>query len=426
MGGYDQLCIVCGVSPMGGPTQFFLDHESSAIDMSEEIAKAIAPSNSTLTYEELLEIVHEALLEAYDHDWFADDLHRWPGFRTCIALGFFDDEDGAAELFPDELGKKTRFPNGLKVQTRPVCDAGAGGFGAVVGEEQNVYTHCTSWDRNNPNFFVSEGCYHYLQAWIDMRNLPPPNSSQTPGLSFAGELYEIVNSRKELRDPSHGLFPCIDYGGLEDSCEQYQDEFPPGPYFVNIARGIAEGLRGWDLLTDVMLDFNTWKFLFIVGPVRPIPTKAKKFMYSDVLPFAGHDEQVPVYSVNSPTVLDRVMKEMIGQGSLQWIMPVESMQGETERAVDAANNWLGYSQGISQNKEREAEQVNPLEEAHSDKNTVQTDMGSTRSVSTEGDDGEDTSEHDEQEEGELGPITSGIGSHRCIALYCVISHCKVI
>lgn len=30
------------------------------------------------------------------------------------------------------------------------------------------YSNCSAYqDDSNPNLFVSEGCYHYLHAWID-------------------------------------------------------------------------------------------------------------------------------------------------------------------------------------------------------------------------------------------------------------------
>ncbi|KAH7928587.1 hypothetical protein BV22DRAFT_1058536 [Leucogyrophana mollusca] len=251
--------------------------------------------------------------------------------------------------------------------------------GQSTKDALDVSTHCTSWDTLNPNFFVSEGCYRYLEAWVGIDGLPLRNAHvpHTRGLSFAGELYEIVNSRMEQRDRSHGLLPCIDYGDLADSCEQYQDVFPPRRKgFVHIARGIAQGLRGRGLLTDVMLDFNCWMFM---RPDRwPYPPKVdeqerlRASTFGDFTPTT--DSRGPLFArlsseellmiccqctvssylalaatsksfhmrLTAPEFLDLTMKEMIARGSLRWIMPVESMPGEVERAVDAAKAWLSF------------------------------------------------------------------------------------
>jgi hypothetical protein len=39
-------------------------------------------------------------------------------------------------------------------------------------------------DGSNPNFFVNEGCYRYLQAWLNWDELPPQ--------SIASKFYKIV------------------------------------------------------------------------------------------------------------------------------------------------------------------------------------------------------------------------------------------
>jgi hypothetical protein len=60
-----------------------------------------------------------------------------------------------------------------------------------------VYSQC-----RDSNIFVSEGCYHYLHAWIDWEVLPPRNNafpSDPAPLPFGPELYEIVNSAEGLR-----------------------------------------------------------------------------------------------------------------------------------------------------------------------------------------------------------------------------------
>jgi len=72
-----------------------------------------------------------------------------------------------------------------------------------IGNEkmEKIRSECTPYD-GNPNFFVLEGCYRYLEAWLDWDSLPPrsvafPNDAEP--MSIASELYEIVNSREEPR-----------------------------------------------------------------------------------------------------------------------------------------------------------------------------------------------------------------------------------
>jgi hypothetical protein len=56
-----------------------------------------------------------------------------------------------------------------------------------------------------------------------------------------------------------GVLPCISYGGIENTCVQYQDEFfeaRSGSRWTG--RAIADGLRGRDLLPSLMRDFGAW------------------------------------------------------------------------------------------------------------------------------------------------------------------------
>ncbi|KAH7915361.1 hypothetical protein BJ138DRAFT_998127 [Hygrophoropsis aurantiaca] len=375
MGGYDQLCIVCGVAPSGGPSQLFTDPDDEVEHIAEKIVSDILLADPSQDYSAVFDIVQDALLQTDEVQWLPDGIRDWSGFQNCVAIGYFDNEDGAASLFPDKTDGNPCFPNGSKVQLRCVSGGSAGGFTSILGDGQTkeeCLTHCTSRDSRNPNFFVSEACYHYLEEWIDRTALPSQRLSvpHTPNLTFAGELYEIVNSRAEGRERLKGLLPCIDYGGIEDTCEQYQDNFQPNRQGCkHIAAGINEGLSEENLLPHIIRDFQCWMFM---RPDRwPSPTaeevpqhftrhnedinKAETLfdkLSAQLLLTIARELPVPSYLALSATcgslrrrltesvLLNRVLKEMIAVGSLQWVRPVNAMPGELENATSIDKEWL--------------------------------------------------------------------------------------
>ncbi|KIJ61515.1 hypothetical protein HYDPIDRAFT_42495 [Hydnomerulius pinastri MD-312] len=385
---YEQLCVLCGVAPTGGPTKFW-DDDVFRNRWIAEIAEEIQVHNPTLNERERCNIISEAISEAEDAVNSATIVKfRWPGFIACMAVGYFGSMDGAAPLLLDAKGEKTRFPNGAEVQIRRVCENLNGDFRQMAKDHNTtgqvdcytVYetTHCSSKEDQNPNFFLSEVCYHYLQAWLKLHALPPqnPDVPHTPNLSFQGELYEIVNSRREMRD-GEGLLPCIQYGVLSDSCEPrgIQEVFPPGHRGYDIlGRAIARGLRGDDLVPEVFKAFNC--YMFVRPDIWPACNDDGKSQ-ADMAPlFKAYElsacsrpcaleklsievlflvsSQLPISSylalsatskflrklLTETNFIDRILKDMMLCGSLRWIMPVDAMPGEVEAAVKAAGTWL--------------------------------------------------------------------------------------
>jgi len=125
-----------------------------------------------------------------------------PGFAD---VGYFDEEYGRCEAYYHNFKTgATRAPNGRDVVLRRVySDLESACFNYVVTEavKHEVESDCTAW-RGNPNFFVLEGCYKYLEAWLDWDSLPPRGMA-FPGdaepMSIPSEFYEIVNSQKQRR-----------------------------------------------------------------------------------------------------------------------------------------------------------------------------------------------------------------------------------
>lgn len=147
--------------------------------------------------------------------------------ETFVALGHWDD-DGEFAFYHG----KGEIPDGTHVEMRRVRDAdGYGGkFNTLLsndndqedkeggheddddaqdegdsddGEEEEGQFRNTNCDPvDSPCLFLCEHCYHYMRAWLDVDSLPDRRRAFPSGpevLSFAGELYEIINSRKQQR-----------------------------------------------------------------------------------------------------------------------------------------------------------------------------------------------------------------------------------
>lgn len=129
--------------------------------------------------------------------------------RTCIGIGYWD-EHGDFNAYR-KINKLSTVPDGREVDVIRLRDSdGHGGvFNTVVGlyidasgKEKEDYREIDCDPTDSPCIFLCEHCYHYLEAWIDFNALPErsyvfPNESEP--LSFAGELYEVINSRKDKR-----------------------------------------------------------------------------------------------------------------------------------------------------------------------------------------------------------------------------------
>lgn len=297
MGSWDEVCIICGISPSAdpqgsGPSWLFTHWDGQ---QGAEFAKIVAEVVSINGGDsiETLAIVSDALLrDIYENNDTIDLLRKvmpglcdWSGFKRCMAIGQFGDDGEATREGDDE-----NFPDGRQVEVRLVEGFDSASFNKVLkvddrGEEKAefAYSWCGAFE-GNPNLFTSEGCYHYLHAWIDWSTLPPRKQafpSDPAPLPFGAELYEIVNSQKMLRsenlahlprlnrsadklflDESDGELPCIDYDGIIETVRQFQSYFHPARQgSKHLARAIRDGLRGSELLPSIMRDFRCWMFV---------------------------------------------------------------------------------------------------------------------------------------------------------------------
>jgi len=237
---WEELCVLSGIGPEGGP-RYLLDKskvDETASAMACEIQNLTLADDATpsLTEHDLWHIVEEALTIATTGDddddyyrpgvptWFSDHIISWPGRQRCIAIGHFVGWDGEC---PQEWGTYNNFgewtpgpariPLGDNVEVRIVDSyRNCGKFSTVVvrlpdGEEDTDEKSDCNCATNNGigNVFVLEGCWIYLQAWLDVSLPLSLSSCSGEPLSLAGEFYEIVNSRKERRKCMSQSIACI-------------------------------------------------------------------------------------------------------------------------------------------------------------------------------------------------------------------------
>ena len=207
----DVLCLLSGIRPEGGPHDLLCpsDLNRVVVEMTDEI-KTISKS----TPSDLDTILRESLAFAAQEDddyfnaenpWKPPGLTQWPLFDTCIAIGYFDKFGCSAPVY---YNKTFGALSGRDVELRRVDRYQENGwFDYVIGtgdtryeKKERIGSNCTAYD--NPNFFVLEGCYRYLEAWLDWDSLPPrsvafPDDAEP--MSIPSEFYEIVNTREQPR-----------------------------------------------------------------------------------------------------------------------------------------------------------------------------------------------------------------------------------
>ncbi|KAJ8518171.1 hypothetical protein ONZ45_g4731 [Pleurotus djamor] len=378
--GHHEFCLFCAVAFESGPT--CLRHESHFSD--HEFAEELLAENPDLSLPEASQIV-DILKDLFEELSRYSNMSGWlmeggPDRAVVprnVAIGHWDDDgEGIYQIDGDII-----FPTGRNAKVYIVDGPSSSGayFSQVFSPEtracvkENAGLYCNAY-ADNPCFALHESCYHYLRSWLQPHLLTPATRVADAPLTFDEELYEIVNSRKELRMFYKSYLPCIDYGvaaaGMED---QYQDFFS----YVRrkgskaIARAISAGLRGYDLIPAILLDFRVWIYASTdtwptpsdsqLGPLLSLSWSStdRKATCFQVLP----DELLHLISLEldipsflalsstcwelrsrflSPESSEYIFRTHVlsNTGSLRWILPVESCLDELYRANYAVKKWL--------------------------------------------------------------------------------------
>lgn len=180
-------------------------------EMASEIIVSSRPGS--LPYEELVSIILEAMSPCSRRGygtvtWMPLGMADESYFGTCIAIGPF----GTGSFWGGRSTEKEEQQS-REVSIRRVVEPGGGdecrSFESCLSDDdewQRVYTDCDpGYHHENPAFFVHECCFRYVEDWVQ-RDILLPRSTSFPDdpapLSFASELYEIVNTRVLPRSKS--------------------------------------------------------------------------------------------------------------------------------------------------------------------------------------------------------------------------------
>lgn len=221
----DILCPLCGVTPEGGASQLAADWSL------DEDVQSILPELRELCKPMVFD---DAELQEIVQDGFRASTRNYrllgPGYAyytskgTVVAVGYWVNVEGKTsplgcfEVFyrdrpnahdysldPDWRTQPVLIPDGREVDVLRLRTQSFGMFMFIVtvnqlGEEKEVESGIHCHPTETPCVFLCEHCYFYLQAWIDWDGLPDRRTAfpnDTEPLSFAGELYEVINSRTE-------------------------------------------------------------------------------------------------------------------------------------------------------------------------------------------------------------------------------------
>ncbi|PVF92491.1 hypothetical protein CPB86DRAFT_183800 [Serendipita vermifera] len=268
-----ELCVICGLTPDGGPTRLFdtkekcldnliknLQDMNLDLDMGEqELRQEI--ENILDLFEWAGDGYRELLQEtSLDAPYFPFPDQLWDGWKA-IVIGTFDESgQHLSTTFYDANGFLNYRPSrGYDVITQLVDQHSVlGGYFDMV--DMDNYISASSY-MSNGNLFCLRAPYFYLQAWLHRETLPPRQIAfpSEPDMSFEGELYEIINTRKEAR--RGGILCAINYGGIEHTYDgQYQDYLEcDDTRPTRLGQLLKMGKRGHDLIPGFLYDFNTWQ-----------------------------------------------------------------------------------------------------------------------------------------------------------------------
>ncbi|PVG01671.1 hypothetical protein CPB86DRAFT_812300 [Serendipita vermifera] len=375
MGCWDELCLICGLRPGGGPDALFgdLDECVEMILNSLKEQKLKLRLNKKQARAEIRKVLK--LFDAEDEDtpteyekaivdgsippgpYFPLTSESWDGW-AAIAIGVFDEDDDDIEP-----------AKGNMVTTRLVsCPTGYGGsFEGVEGMDEDVTTDAST---NSNNFFCLRAPYYYLQAWVDRDSLPPRQTAfpLEPDMSFEGEFYEIINSKPDSRSEGIGTLDYIDYEGINCSLEQFQDCFT-GAFFgaYELGSALKRGLRGNDLIPALLRDFNVWQTcptdrwvkigtstqslsgtqvaqpINTAGPWQNLPTEMALKILSDlsideVLSFTTSCRYL-YHKFGEPGFLSMLLRAQlrIPLSDVYWFLPVSTVEGEVAKFCEACD-----------------------------------------------------------------------------------------
>ncbi|KAI0047357.1 hypothetical protein FA95DRAFT_1606155 [Auriscalpium vulgare] len=366
----DQLCLLCAIRHGEGPGVLLFEYDRTVRAMSENRRFTAALVDALR-----LAVAHDGRLAYTDYterpDWFPDG--GWEGFVGSIAIGHFN-KDGPKLWRYDQATGVSLCRDGRDVQVRlgQIHTVEFGHFTVLNnGEEEGAEEELDDepFTTEAPNFAIHEGCYRCLQSWLRVSGRP------INGLSFPGELYELVNSRLHQIDSPTGLLPGLLYAGMRDTLDEGVQNSVLGnmqPGGTHTTHAIKAGLRGKDLMPAIVEDFKGWRFMrpdvwpeppshipsiYTVYAVEPsdllqqpmflrLPHElflllVDHLLVAGFMALSATSKSVRAV-VSSPDVVNGFFRNRVvsPHGELYWILPLRLVPNEVERCHSTAAKWI--------------------------------------------------------------------------------------
>ncbi|KAJ6552266.1 hypothetical protein DFH09DRAFT_1319311 [Mycena vulgaris] len=383
MGDYEHLCLLSALSPKyAGPFQFVStdSYHQPAIELGEVAcrmtAEIVEDVGWSLNVETTRQIVERSLTLSTEtqgnfETWLEEYLGR-TGRHTYGPEGESEDEYFTTAVV---IGPKIRGGNTV---LRRVEDY-HGGCNAWVtlvvdsenGEEERIYSEndssATTRYGFNPEdpFFCWERPYRYFEDW--MKRYCPRLASWEEGM-FLEQFYRVF---ADYEYDLSGLLNCISYGGIEKTHMGGFQHFFAGARTQsrNTAAAIAVGARGKDLWPALALDFGVWMASRPdLWPANPPALDLAPLRIETGAPSAFHAlpsevliqilPLLPVADLLFLLLLSRGVSELVSpllnetlwhhvhHGDFRWILPVDRVKGEVERANGAGLRWHPNPTGL--------------------------------------------------------------------------------
>ncbi|KAJ1556074.1 hypothetical protein HK405_007590, partial [Cladochytrium tenue] len=251
------------------------------------------------------------------------------------------------------------------------------------------------------NIFAHELEFRYFEEWIDPDRFPPRSKAfpaDPEPMHFAGELYELVNSRRRPQDSTSSQFraeggiPGMDYGGLEHTLIADRQHYLRRCSVTYTKALLEAGKTGRDLWPGILQDFRAYLVMRpdvwpSVVPARrpafqprtsgqcgsPSPFGLPLVAMSGVIAYLRLSEIAQLLQCSSAafsTIISLFQVEVIRRATtpvsaarprttlpsgnlsstaeeLSWLLPVPSVPGECESAFKAVQAFLdSYPAGL--------------------------------------------------------------------------------
>ncbi|KAJ7320710.1 hypothetical protein DFH08DRAFT_753930 [Mycena albidolilacea] len=381
MADHEHLCLLTALSPRrDGPNYFsYRGDELKQLTrtMAKEVVAILGEDDNIDTIKAVIEESLEASSSRQGAAWLEEHLGRprdnaWPPeplnfediyFDTAVVIGY--DEHRTRPV----LRRVNDFNFELNCWNTLLLDSKDGGETRILAQTAD------GLQRGDP-FFCWERPYQYFEAWMR------PSLTSRGIHAFIDDFFRLVDSNRPTSaddddDDCSGLLKCISYGGIEKAYNgSFQWTFAEARTgSAHTAAAIAAGARRKDLWPAFAEDFGTW--MAMRPDIWPCVPSGLLLASSSTIELHAEHAGPSVFHKIPPEVfiqilrllslpdlrvllqlshtisglvrslLDETLWHHVHHGDLRWILPVEGVKGEVDRANDAARGWYSHPSGFT-------------------------------------------------------------------------------